>query len=88
MGASIEFARPDGKLAPGYLAQAPQPDRAPGIVLFGEWWGLDDRIAATADRLASHGFNVLVPDLYRGRHAAKGDEANHLMEGLDFDDAD
>jgi len=87
MGARIEFQRPDGRLAPGYLAQAPQPDRAPGVVLFEEWWGLDDRIAATADRLASHGFNVLVPDLYRGRHAAKGDEANHLMEGLDFNDA-
>jgi carboxymethylenebutenolidase len=56
-------------------------------VLFEEWWGLDDRIKATADRLASHDFNVVVPDLYRGRHAATGDEANHLMEGLDFGDA-
>jgi carboxymethylenebutenolidase len=30
---------------------------------------------------------VLVPDLFRGRTAAVGDEANHLMEGLDFEDA-
>ena len=56
-------------------------------MLFEEWWGLDDRIKATADRLASHGFDVLVPDLYRGRSAATGDEANHLMQGLDFNDA-
>ena len=86
MGLTIEFTRPDGKPAPGYLASAPQ-NGAPGIVLFEEWWGLDDRIRETADRLASHGFSVLVPDLYRGRSAATGDEANHLMQGLDFNDA-
>lgn len=86
MGSMIEFIRPDGKTAPGYLAAASQPG-APGVVLFEEWWGLDDRIKATADRLASHGFNVLVVDLYRGRSAATGDEANHLMQGLDFRDA-
>jgi carboxymethylenebutenolidase len=87
MGAAVEFQRPDSKTAPGYLAPAPRPESAPGIVVFEEWWGLDDRIKATADRFASHGFNVLVPDLFRGRSAATGDEANHLMEGLDFGDA-
>jgi len=87
MGAAVEFKRPDDKTAPGYLARAAHPERAPGVVMFAEWWGVDDRIKATADRLASHGFNVLVPDLFRGRSAATGDEANHLMEGLDFGDA-
>ncbi len=87
MGQAVEFERPDGKTAPGYLTQVTHPERAPGIVMFEEWWGLDDRIKTTADRLASHGFNVLVPDLFRGRVAAKGDEANHLVEGLDFGDA-
>jgi carboxymethylenebutenolidase len=86
MGSMIEFLRPDGKNAPAYFAQARDP-HAPGVVLFEEWWGLDERIKATADRLATHGFNVVVPDLYRGRSAATGDEANHLMEGLDFKDA-
>jgi carboxymethylenebutenolidase len=86
MGSTIEFTRPDGQRAPGYFAPAPESG-APGVVLFGEWWGLDDRIKATADRLASHEFSVLAPDLYRGRSAATGDEANHLMQGLDFNDA-
>jgi len=86
MGSMVEFARPDGKTAPAYFAQASDP-AAPGIVLFEEWWGLDDRIRTAADRLASHGYCVLVPDLFRGRSAATGDEANHLMEGLDFGDA-
>lgn len=87
MGSMVELLRPDGKMAPGYYAPAPRPHEAPGVVLFEEWWGLDDRIKATADRLAAEGFNVVVPDLYRGRHAATGDEANHLMQGLDFGDA-
>ncbi len=86
MGSAIEFTRPDGETAPGYFAGASQAD-APGVVLFAEWWGLDERIKETADRLAGDGFNVLVPDLYRGRSAATGDEANHLMQGLDFADA-
>jgi carboxymethylenebutenolidase len=86
MGSMIEFRRPDGKTGPGYFAAA-KKDGAPGVVLFEEWWGLDDRIKETADRLATHGFNVVVPDLYRGRSAATGEEANHLMEGLDFGDA-
>lgn len=87
MGSTIEFRRPDGKGAPGYFAGAPDSGSAPGIVLIEEWWGLDDRIKRTADRLASYGFNVVVPDLYRGRSAATGEEANHLMQGLDFSDA-
>jgi len=86
MGSSIEFARPDGAVAPGYHAHAPAAG-APGVVMFGEWWGLTDHITEMADRLAAAGFDVLVPDLYRGRIAATGDEANHLMEGLDFNDA-
>ncbi len=89
MGKMVDFIRPDGATAPGYLAEAPDLDlqRPPGVVMFEEWWGVDERIKETADRLASYGFNVLVPDLFRGRSAATGDEANHLIEGLDFVDA-
>jgi carboxymethylenebutenolidase len=87
VGKSIEFQRPDGAAAPGYLAEPPNSADAPGIVMFQEWWGVDQHIRDNADRMAQAGFRVLVPDLYRGRVAAKGDEANHLMEGLDFSDA-
>lgn len=88
MGSMIEFSRPDGKTAPGYLAEpAAAKEHAPGVVMLEEWWGVNDQIKETADRLAAAGFRVLVPDLYRGRVAATGDEANHLMQGLDFGDA-
>ncbi|HTU83452.1 MAG TPA: dienelactone hydrolase family protein [Candidatus Acidoferrales bacterium] len=85
-GSAVEFRRPDGATAPGYFAPAAGAG-APGVVLLQEWWGLDAHIKETADRLAGEGFNVIVPDLYRGRVAATGDEANHLMEGLNFGDA-
>lgn len=87
MGEMIEFARPDGQRAPGYYAPAPGAADAPGIVMLEEWWGVTDHIKRTADELAAAGFRVLIPDLYRGRTAAVGDEANHLMQGLDFGDA-
>lgn len=84
MGEMIAYARPDGGEVPAYLAGEPG---APGVVVIQEWWGVIDEIKRTADRLAAAGFCALVPDLYRGRKAATGDEANHLMEGLDFADA-
>lgn len=87
MGSMIEFTRPDGASAPAYFAEPPGKPDAPGVVVVEEWWGLIDSIKQVADDLAAAGFRALVPDLFRGRKAAKGDEANHLMEGLDFQDA-
>ena len=87
MGEMIEFTRPDGKQAPGYYSAPAGAGARPGVVMLEEWWGVTDHIKHTADELAKAGFRVLIPDLYRGRTAAVGDEANHLMEGLDFGDA-
>ena len=87
MGKMVEFTRPDGAKAPGYLAAPERADGAQGVVMFEEWWGLNDQIKETADRLAQHGFRVLVPDLYRGRVAESREEAGHLMGGLNFGDA-
>jgi carboxymethylenebutenolidase len=86
MGSMMQFTRPDGKTAPGYLSKGAQAG-APGVVLFEEWWGLTDHMKETADRLAEAGFSVLVPDLYRGQVAGDPELAGHLMNGLDFADA-
>lgn len=88
MGQMVDFARPDGNKAPGYYAPAKaNAQTAPGIAIVQEWWGVTDDMMRIADRYASMGYNALVPDLFRGRRAAVGDEASHLMEGLDFGDA-
>ena len=85
MGEMIEFPS-NGSTGEGYLA-APEAGTGPGIVVIQEWWGLNDQICGVADRFARAGYNVLAPDLYKGRVTSTPDEANHLMTGLDFPDA-
>jgi carboxymethylenebutenolidase len=87
MGNMIEFKRPDGKTCAAYLATPAAGATAPGFVVIQEWWGLNDQMKKTADRLAEAGYRALVPDLYRGKVATAVDEANHLMSGLNFVDA-
>ena len=87
MGEIIQFKRPDGKACPGYLATPTAGSSAPGFVCIQEWWGLNDQIKKTADRLAEAGYRALVPDLYRGKVAKASDEASHMMANLNFPDA-
>lgn len=87
MGSFVSFQRPDGQTVQGYLAEPAQPRGAPAVVVIQEWWGVNDQIKGVADRLASAGYQALVPDLYRGQSTVEAEEAHHLMTGLDFADA-
>ena len=87
VGETIQFKRPDGTICPGYLATPKAGPSAPGFVVIQEWWGLNDQIKKTADRVAEAGYRALVPDLYRGKLATAAEEANHLMGNLNFPDA-
>ena len=87
MAKTIEYKRPDGKTVKGYLAEPAAGNKAPGMVVIQEWWGLNDQIRGVADKLAKSGYRALVPDLYRGKVALEANEAKHLMEGLNFGDA-
>ena len=53
-------------------------------MLIQEWWGLNESLCITADRFASEGYQVVVPDIYRGKCAKDREEAGHLMGGLDW----
>jgi len=83
----ITFQRPDGKSSSAYLVEPVDAKNAPGIVVIQEWWGLDDEIKNVANRLADAGYRALVPDLYRGKLALEANEAEHLMNDLNFADA-
>lgn len=87
MGKMISFQRPDGQHVNGYLAEPASGASAPGVVVIQEWWGLNDQIKGVADRLAAAGYRALVPDLYRGKVALAANEAEHLMNDLNFGDA-
>ena len=87
MGQIITFKRPDGGESKGYQSGPAGNDKAPGIVVIQEWWGLNDQIKGVADRLAALGYRALVPDLYKGKVTLDAAEANHLMTSLNFGDA-
>lgn len=87
MGRMISYKRPDGQSVTGYLAEPAQGVAAPGMVVIQEWWGLNDQIKGVADKLAAAGYRALVPDLYRGKVALAANEAEHLMNDLNFGDA-
>ena len=87
MGSTVNFKRPDGQTVSGYLAEPAQGAGGPAVVVIQEWWGLNAQIRGVADRLASAGFQALVPDLYRGKSTVEAEEASHLMTALNFGDA-
>jgi carboxymethylenebutenolidase len=87
MGHTISYHRPDGQDVNGYLSEPAAGSAAPGVVVIQEWWGLNDQIRGVADKLAAAGYRALVPDLYRGKVALAANEAEHLMNDLDFGDA-
>ena len=87
MGEMIRCTRPDGEGLDAWLAEPTAGSAAPGLVVIQEWWGLNDQIKGVAERLAGAGYRALVPDLYRGKLALEANEAEHLMNDLDFADA-
>jgi len=87
MGEMIDFKRPDGQTSKAYLVEPAGGSNAPGIVVIQEWWGLNDQIKGVAEKLAAAGYRALVPDLYRGKLALEANEAEHLMNDLNFGDA-
>jgi carboxymethylenebutenolidase len=87
MGEMVQFKRPDGKTCPGYLANPKAGAGAHGFVCIQEWWGLNEQIKKTADRLAEAGYRALLPDLFRGKVAKAAAEASHVMANLNFPDA-
>lgn len=84
----VNYARPDGKTARGYLARASKSG-APGVVVIQEWWGLQDQIKGMCDRFAAAGFSAMAPDLYAGTVVPYHDAtaAEREMTSLDFKDA-
>lgn len=81
MGERIEFKVGDGTCG-GYLAQG--GDGQAGVVVMQEWWGLVPHIEDVTNRVAAEGYTALAPDFYHGETTVEAEEAQHLMEGLDW----
>jgi carboxymethylenebutenolidase len=80
-GREVTYGAAKGQALKGYFTRpAEAAEGLPGVIVFHEWWGLNDNIRAMADRLAAQGYLVLAADLYGGRQAEKPDQAQALMQ--------
>ena len=50
----------------------------PGVLVLHPWWGLNEDVRASAERLRREGYEVAAPDLFHGRVATTRDEAKAL----------
>jgi carboxymethylenebutenolidase len=84
---TFEFAS-NGTTASGYLVR-PKSGTGPGVIVVQEWWGVEDSLKRTVDRLGAAGFVALAPDLYHGEVAGHDemDKAGQLMQSLPPDRA-
>ncbi len=69
------------------LLALPEARRAPAVILFHEYWGLNAHIEDVARRLALAGFAVWVPDLYHGFVTKDSTAAIEAMRALSFAEA-
>lgn len=72
----------------GWYAEPATEGEYPGIVLIHEWWGLNENMKRTAERIATHGYRVIAVDLYNGQVATSSDEARALTQSLNQEEAD
>ena len=71
-------------IAKGYLSLPATPgDTRSAILVFHEWWGLNDHIKHWADRLAADGHIAVAVDLYGGQVGTTPRDAQKLMRGVD-----
>lgn len=71
-----EYVYADGENAlKGYIACDDDSDeKRPGVVIFPEWWGVNDYVKMRARQLASLGYVALVADVYGGGKATEDPE--------------
>ena len=82
-GMEVVYATVGGKDVKGYLSR-PTHAKAPlpAIIVIHEWWGLNDNIRKTTDRLAGEGYEALAVNLYDGQSATTPEDATKYMNAV------
>lgn len=60
---------------------------APAVIVLQEWWGVTDDLKEIAVDISKRSYRALIPDLYKGKVGVEVEEAKHIREGLDWDQA-
>ncbi|MDX1454846.1 MAG: dienelactone hydrolase family protein [Gammaproteobacteria bacterium] len=77
----VEYGLVNGQPVTGYLSYpADAHGGLPGIIVFHEWWGLNDNVRDMSDRLAAQGYVVLAVDLFDDRVADTPVAAGAMMK--------
>jgi len=84
MTSKVEFESKSGQPARGEIALPSGDGRHGAVLVFHEWWGLNDHMRSILDRLAAGGFLALGLDLYEGKTTKDAAEAQTLMGALDW----
>ncbi|MDE2149836.1 MAG: dienelactone hydrolase family protein [Gammaproteobacteria bacterium] len=85
---NVAYGELGGRPLHGYLAYPATGAHAlPTLLVFHEWWGLNDNIRAMSRRLAGEGYAVLALDFYHDRIATDPDAARQLMRAALADPA-
>ena len=71
-----------GTTVSAFIVQPDDDANHPGVVLIQEWWGIEPHILNVAQKLATEGFIVAVPDLYHGKIATDPNDAMPMMMAL------
>jgi carboxymethylenebutenolidase len=79
LGRTETFVTPDGKTGSAYWVRNPRSEKY--LLVFHEWWGLNEHIKQMADNFANELMvNVMAVDLYDGKVATSREEAAKLMQ--------
>lgn len=87
--AQVSTITADGRTVNAVLAtpDSVTDDKAPGVLLVHEWWGLNDQIKSMAREFAQQGFVALAVDLYGGNVAQNAEQARSFMQAVKQDQA-
>lgn len=76
----VVYGTVKGRPVTGHLAYPVEAHGAlPAIMVFHEWWGLNDNVKTMADRLAGQGYVVLALDMFGGEVATTPEAAKALV---------
>jgi carboxymethylenebutenolidase len=83
-GSMVTYKTPDGTDAYGYEVKSASPTNN-WVLVFHEWYGLNDYVKKEAEEIAVKlgNVNVLAVDLYDGKVAANNDEAVKYVQSVD-----
>ena len=82
-GTMETYSTPDGKTTTSYVVRSKEKSNK-YILVFHEWYGLNDYIKKESDEIAEKlgNVNVIAVDLYEGQVATNSSEASKLMQSV------